>query len=408
MPRPPPGVRTLAITDHDTLAGYRELVRDRPRPRRDRPDPGRRDQRPGARASRSPDGELHILGFGMDPDDAAFEAALATQRAARRVRFERTVALLREIGMPIDEQLAHLDLGRDDALGRPTIGRALIAAGHASERRGRVPAPDRRRRSGLRGRARGWVRARRSTAIRAAGGVPVLAHFSEAPEQVPLLRELAGLGLAGLEVYHLSFGPETVAAVSRVAKRSACSRPAARTTTATPRRMPRPTPRSTSGAGWRRGAQRDRGATRLRLAPAAPSPLPRRCPRRRGPVGRRRPRRTMTRTVYDPRPAARSLPVLDDGPAGHARSRPRRPPEADDRASRSTGPRRRRCRVPRLDARLPDEPERLGGDGRARCSPPAAPRRRRWTARTSSSSTPAPSARRPSRRSSGARATSSA
>ena len=42
--------------------------------------------------------ELHILGFGMDPDDEAFEAVLATQRSARRVRFERTVALLRDLG----------------------------------------------------------------------------------------------------------------------------------------------------------------------------------------------------------------------------------------------------------------------------------------------------------------------
>ena len=54
-------------------------------------------------------------------------------------------------------------------------------------------------------------------AIRAAGGVPVLAHFSEAPYQVPLLRELAAIGLAGLEVFYISFPPETVAAVGAVA-----------------------------------------------------------------------------------------------------------------------------------------------------------------------------------------------
>jgi len=47
-------------------------------------------------------------------------------------------------------------------------------------------------------------------AIRAAGGVPVLAHFSEAPSQMPLLRELAGIGLAGLEVYYRTFDAETV------------------------------------------------------------------------------------------------------------------------------------------------------------------------------------------------------
>ena len=86
----------------------------------------------------------------MDPDDEAFEAALATQRAARRVRFERTVARLREIGLPIDDQLAPLDLTRDDALGRPTIARALIAGRLRDERRGRVPAADRLGRARLR------------------------------------------------------------------------------------------------------------------------------------------------------------------------------------------------------------------------------------------------------------------
>ena len=73
----------------------------------------------------------------MDPADEAFEAALAAQRAARRRRFERTVARLAEIGMPIDAHVAGIDLARDDALGRPTIARALIAAGYATASRTR-------------------------------------------------------------------------------------------------------------------------------------------------------------------------------------------------------------------------------------------------------------------------------
>src|SRR4029078_1366740 len=78
------------------------------------------------------EGELHILGFGMDPDDATFEAALADQRDQRRGRFWPTLALLRELALPIDAQVAALDPTDDDALGRPTIARALIAAGFAT------------------------------------------------------------------------------------------------------------------------------------------------------------------------------------------------------------------------------------------------------------------------------------
>ena len=212
------GVRFLAITDHDTLGGFRELTAS-----------------PGlipdgleliagveinaiARGIQLQDGELHVLGFGMDPADEAFEAALAAQRASRRRRFERTVARLAEIGMPIDAHVAGIDLARDDALGRPTVARALIAAGHATSvedafRRligwgGPAYVP----REGL-----GPVAA--IEAIAAAGGVPVLAHFSEAPGQLGLLLELRDAGLRGLEVFYRTFGPETVVLVADVAKR---------------------------------------------------------------------------------------------------------------------------------------------------------------------------------------------
>jgi predicted metal-dependent phosphoesterase TrpH len=153
----------------------------------------------------------------MDHADEAFEAALARQRAARKIRFERTVALLREIGMPIDAHLDHIDLSRDDALGRPTIARALIAAGHA------VTVEDAFRRligwGGPGYVAREGMGPREAIeAIRAAGGVPVLAHFSEAPSQVPLLRELKEIGLAGLEVHYITFDRDTVGLVGSVAR----------------------------------------------------------------------------------------------------------------------------------------------------------------------------------------------
>jgi predicted metal-dependent phosphoesterase TrpH len=210
------GIRTLAITDHDSLAAWRELILGRAMP-------ARVDLIPGveinalARGIQLAEGELHILGFGMDPDDEAFEAALAKQRAARRVRFERTVTKLREAGMPIDAQVAHLDLTRDDALGRPTIGRALIAAGFATSVEDAF-----RRIIGWGGpgyvQREGMGPREAIEAIRAAGGVPVLAHFSEAPGQLKLLRELQAIGLVGLEVHYISWDRATVELVASVAR----------------------------------------------------------------------------------------------------------------------------------------------------------------------------------------------
>ena len=210
------GVKTLSITDHDTLAAYRELVLGRAMPAPIELIPG---VEINALAKGIPlaDGELHILGFGMDHANEAFEAALAKQRSARKVRFERTVALLREVGMPIDAHLAHIDLSRDDALGRPTIARALIAGGYAASVEDAF-----RRLIGWGG--PGYVQRDGMgprdaiEAIRAAGGVPVLAHFSEAPGQMALLRELKAIGLGGLEVYYISFDRDTVELVGAVAR----------------------------------------------------------------------------------------------------------------------------------------------------------------------------------------------
>jgi 3',5'-nucleoside bisphosphate phosphatase len=210
------GIRTLAITDHDSLAAWRELIGGRAIP-------AAIDLIPGveinalAKGIPLAEGELHILGFGMDPDDEAFEAGLARQRSARRIRFERTIDKLRGAGMPIDEQIAHVDLTRDDALGRPTIGRALIAAGYATSVEDAF-----RRIIGWGGpgyvQREGMGPREAIESIAAAGGVPVLAHFSEAPSQMPLLRELVEIGLAGLEVYYISWDRATVELVGSVAR----------------------------------------------------------------------------------------------------------------------------------------------------------------------------------------------
>ncbi|MGK2851711.1 MAG: PHP domain-containing protein [Candidatus Limnocylindrales bacterium] len=210
------GVRILSLTDHDTLAGYREVVTAGGVPRGLTLIPGVEINALVTRDLGLWEGELHILGFGMDPNDAAFESAMAAQRDQRRVRFARTVDRLREIGLPIDEQVAVLTPGVDDALGRPTIARALIAArfaasvedaftrliGHGMP--GYVP------RSGL-----GPTEA--IAAIRGAGGVAVLAHFREAPQRPEVIAELVEAGLGGLEVYYRSFDQAAVDAVGRVA-----------------------------------------------------------------------------------------------------------------------------------------------------------------------------------------------
>jgi predicted metal-dependent phosphoesterase TrpH len=213
------GVRLLAITDHDSLAAYRELSgRDGPGlPPGLELVPGVEINAVSAGVVELPGSEIHVLGLGVDPSDDAFEATLMRQRGARRIRFERTIERLRELGLAIDEQVVRLDLTHDDALGRPTIARALIEAGHATsvdDAFARIlgrGTPAYVPRDGL-----GPLEAIR--AIRAAHGLPVLAHFGQAPERRDLIAELVEAGLAGLEAHHRSFDDETAAAVADVAR----------------------------------------------------------------------------------------------------------------------------------------------------------------------------------------------
>ncbi len=211
------GVRTFALTDHDTLAGYRDVVAAGAVPLGMALLPGVEINALVTRDLGLWEGELHILGFGMDPDDDEFEATMRTQRARRRTRFERTVERLRELELAIDSQVEAMTTEDDDALGRPTIARALIEAGFASSVEDAF-----QRLIGHGGPAyiprEGLQPTEAIKVIAAAGGIPVLAHFGEAPSRVPLLRELREAGLAGLEVYYRSFDTPTVAAVADVAR----------------------------------------------------------------------------------------------------------------------------------------------------------------------------------------------
>jgi predicted metal-dependent phosphoesterase TrpH len=211
------GNRTLSITDHDTLAGYRELAAGAGTPNLELiagveinsvvdGDDGMRE------------GELHVLGYGVDAESDEFEALLAAQRGQRRRRYQLALDRLRELGMPVDALSETLVFHDETALGRPTLARLLVQAGFAesvddafrrilsSGRPGYVP------RQGIGPRAA--IRA-----ITAAGGLASLAHFGEAPKRADMLRELKDIGVRGLEVYYRGFWAETVTALEGTARR---------------------------------------------------------------------------------------------------------------------------------------------------------------------------------------------
>ena len=219
------GIQVAAISDHDTLAGYREL--------RSAGLTGGADGSAGPRlipaveinsiADRAlielgvelEEGELHILGYGVDADDDAFEHKLDGQRNARMARLHMIIERLRELGVPIDEQIAPA-LASEEAVGRPHIARAMVAAGHVAnvqeafdnwiDRNGPAYVP----RQGMKSREA-------IDAILDAHGIPVLAHYPAAPEQPTLIKLVTDWGIRGLEVYYRRFTSETIAAMEELA-----------------------------------------------------------------------------------------------------------------------------------------------------------------------------------------------
>lgn len=218
------GSTLVAITDHDTLTGARELLAaglgsdggDGPR------------LIVGVEINTAVDaeveavggteerlGELHILGLGVDPDDHVFEAVLAEQRGGRERRLRLTLTRLRELDLDVAAHLPQVE-GGIDALGRPHVARALVSAGHAESvqdafERYLVPGrPAYVRRQGIGPRAA-------IEAINAGGGIASLAHSPWAPDEPEVMDLLMAWGLRGLEVHYHQWEDERVEAMGTFA-----------------------------------------------------------------------------------------------------------------------------------------------------------------------------------------------
>jgi len=211
------GVRVLALSDHDTLAGVRELSA-----------PGALELPlelvPAVEINSIAtgidglwEGELHILGLGVDPSDEAFEDALTRQRRLRAERFSMILARLRDLEMPVDEGAAALPSEPGSSLGRPQIARLLVAAGHAPSVDAAMQALLARGKPAYVPR-QGLGPNEAIAAVRAAGGLPVLAHFADAPRRRDLIRALMAAGLGGLEVHYRHFDAQAVTEMAALAQ----------------------------------------------------------------------------------------------------------------------------------------------------------------------------------------------
>ena len=197
------GVNTLAITDHDTFAGF-DQAQSRARE-------AGVELICGIELSTKLHGHsVHLLGYfwgngGMDE----FRKWVMDQQASRRERNERLARRLQELGFDITLEEAEAR-GRG-MTGRPHFARIMLEKGYVSNLR---QAFD----DYLDESAKGYVYRREPgfgegvAAIRGAGGIASLAHPVRVKGDVrALMPELCDAGLNAIEAYHTDHTPDDIA-----------------------------------------------------------------------------------------------------------------------------------------------------------------------------------------------------
>jgi predicted metal-dependent phosphoesterase TrpH len=194
------GLRALALTDHETVAGLAEAEAAAVR--------SGIEFVPGVEINSDVDRhEVHILGYYVNRDDPDLVAALAHLEEQRVERIDRMLVQLEAIGRPVDADRVR-ELAGPGTIGRPHVARAMIERGYVDSI---SEAFDRYLASGR----PGFVSRRQNDPkvavrlIRGNGAVPVLAHPLTTGDVEATLRLLVPVGLMGMEVYYGEYDAAT-------------------------------------------------------------------------------------------------------------------------------------------------------------------------------------------------------
>jgi len=207
------GVTTLAITDHDSTAGWNEAITAiQPQI----------ELVLGAEVScLTLDGiSVHMLGLLFDGEDRAMQQLLADSRDTRIPRMRKMVELLQADGIHISLEDVYTAMPDGATVGRPHLADALVANGVVASR-------DEAFLNLLNNESKYYVTHAAPTpvdaikAIRSAGGVAVIAHpFASRRGHIldaSSFSDLVGAGLNGIEVHHRDQNAEEQASLSAIA-----------------------------------------------------------------------------------------------------------------------------------------------------------------------------------------------
>jgi predicted metal-dependent phosphoesterase TrpH len=196
------GLVAIALTDHDTLSGVMEAQRVATNTKL--------EVIAGVEInSEGGWGDLHFLGYYVDPENDLLQERLQEMQNVRVKRARKMLDRLRDMGMTLEWEKVRA-LAGGDSIGRPHIGQALRdqhyveTVREAFERFIDRDGP-------------AYVPRLRLTppeviqAITGAGGVPVIAHpVSSGTAAIERIPEFVEYGLRGVEVYYPNHSPEDI------------------------------------------------------------------------------------------------------------------------------------------------------------------------------------------------------
>ena len=207
------GLDVVALTDHDTAAGWEEAVGAAS-------EAGIALVRGMEISCKHAGRPLHLLAYLPDPDHEGLREELRRILDGRDRRMPRICAQLRELGIGIDEQLVADHAVGAAAIGRPHVADALVTLGVVGSR---DEAFDRYLSPGRPGYVQRYAPevSHMLPIVNAAGGVAVIAHPWGRTDTGALQEEglaaLQQLGLAGVEADHQDHSPAQRAELRAIA-----------------------------------------------------------------------------------------------------------------------------------------------------------------------------------------------
>ena len=213
------GLQTIAVTDHDTTSALQEA-------RECASKFGIRLINGIELGTNYLDDEVHILGYGIDLQDAGFQDRLSLFRKGRLLRGKKIIEKLVSIGLNISWERVR-NIAKGDSVGRPHIAMALVELGYAANIKdafkkylstdspGFIP--------------REMVRPTEAVEIlKDNGALPVLAHpllsnsksgRNSIQNLIELIPELCEVGLGGIEVYYGDYDSQQVSQLIELAEK---------------------------------------------------------------------------------------------------------------------------------------------------------------------------------------------